>query len=254
MVTVNSLWIGKELSTLENLSIKSHLANGHQYNLWCYEEINAPEGVNLKDGNMILPAAEIFSYQIGEGKGSVSAFSNLFRYKLLCDYGGWWVDTDVIALKPFDFQSEYVFATERGHNGLHATTCVIKCPQGNEFIKDCYSQAAQHDRETLQWGTIGPRLLAQMVQKWSLMRYLQSAETFCPVNWFDSEFDAPIHFDPNLEKSYAVHMWNEMWRRKSVDKNKCHDENTLYERLKRRYLCSYPENRRDEYWNSIRHL
>src|SRR5262249_54280435 len=42
---------------------------------------------------------KVFVYQAeGFGKGSPSAFSNYFRYKLLAEKGGWWIDTDVVRL------------------------------------------------------------------------------------------------------------------------------------------------------------
>ena len=44
--------------------------------------------------------------------GSLAAFSNLFRYKLLLERGGWWVDTDVICLRPFRVRDELVIASE----------------------------------------------------------------------------------------------------------------------------------------------
>jgi hypothetical protein len=42
----------------------------------------------------------VFFYgdRAGIGRGSVSAFSNLFRYYLLHQMGGWWVDADVVCL------------------------------------------------------------------------------------------------------------------------------------------------------------
>jgi hypothetical protein len=35
---------------------------------------------------------------------------------------------------------------------------------------------------------------------------------------------------------YAVHLWNEMWRRNQRDKDETYDPGCLYEQLKRRYL------------------
>ena len=108
---VQGLWIGSPLSIMERLSIKSFLDNGHEYHLYTYDELkDVPAGTVIKDGNEILPASAIFKYK---DRPSYSAFSNFFRYKLLLERGGWWVDTDVICLKPFDFPEEHVFATEK---------------------------------------------------------------------------------------------------------------------------------------------
>ena len=87
---IQSLWIGKELSKMEQLCIKSFLKNGHEFHLYTYDTINnVPEGTVIKNGSDILPKNMIFTYSSGPGKGSVAAFANFFRYKLLLDRGGY---------------------------------------------------------------------------------------------------------------------------------------------------------------------
>ena len=113
MSLVQSLWIGDSLPAMQRLSISSFLRNGHGYHLYSYNDIDGvPPGTTVKDAATILPRDSIFFYQTGFGKGSYSAFSNLFRYKLLLERGGWWVDTDVVCLRHLDFQQAMVFATE----------------------------------------------------------------------------------------------------------------------------------------------
>src|SRR5690606_11724688 len=129
---INALWIGKHLSLIEILTIRSFLDNGHSFRLFVYEEIATPlpEGCELADANSILPESAVFRYknksQYGQGKGSVSGFSDIFRYKMLHDSGGWWVDMDVTCLKHFDFDEEYIF---RYHHELPAVGNVMKCPK-----------------------------------------------------------------------------------------------------------------------------
>ena len=80
---INVLWIG-QLSPLEQLCLKSFVAQGHSVHLYTYDRIdNVPQGVTLQDAAEILPPSNIFRNQLGKGKGSLAAFSDLFRYKLL---------------------------------------------------------------------------------------------------------------------------------------------------------------------------
>ena len=73
---IQGLWIGKSLSKMEQLSIKSFLDNGHEYHLYTYSDVkNIPKGTVIKDGNEIITENQIFTYK----NGSYSAFSNLFR-------------------------------------------------------------------------------------------------------------------------------------------------------------------------------
>jgi len=238
MVEINSLWVGEPLSTMERLCIESHLQNGHEYHLWTYGPLEAPDGVIIEDGNDILPESEIFSYSgpKSEGGGSVSAFSNLFRYRLLKERGGWWCDTDVVALKPFEFDDPYIFASEISKTGSSTpTTCVIKVPQHSDIMNMCYEKSLSVDRGTVGWGTIGPKLLSESVFKCELEEYIVAYNVFCPVNWFNARKEPPIYNWKFFESTCAVHMWQEMWRRKGLNKDDQYP-GSLYEELKNCYF------------------
>jgi len=62
--TLQGLWIGPELSLMEQLSISSFLQNGHDYHLYVYDEVkNVPAGTVVRNANEILPAVRIFQYK-----------------------------------------------------------------------------------------------------------------------------------------------------------------------------------------------
>ena len=106
---IQSLWIGPELTKLEQLCLKSFVDHGHEFHLYTYEEVgNVPDGVIVKDGNEILDKSEIFRYK----NGSVSAFSNLFRFTMLYKKGGYWADTDLLCVRPFKFEEDFVISSE----------------------------------------------------------------------------------------------------------------------------------------------
>ena len=121
---IQGLWIGPELSAMEQLSIASFLKNGHEYHLYVYKEMkNVPGGCVLRDANEILPGARVFQYQ---QYPSYAGFANFFRYKLLLERGGWWADTDVICLKTLDFPETQVFASEMCRGEEVVTSGIIK--------------------------------------------------------------------------------------------------------------------------------
>src|SRR5215813_6559365 len=104
---VQGLWIGPHLSVMERLSIRSFLANGHEYHLYVYDQVeNVPEGAVLKDANEVFDKSRVFTYQSGFGKNSYAGFANMFRYKLLAMRGGWWADSDVVCIRPLDLPGE----------------------------------------------------------------------------------------------------------------------------------------------------
>ena len=235
---IQSLWIGKRLSNLEVLSISSYIQNDHEYHLYTYDDIeNIPPGTIVKDGNEILPSSMIFSYKTGEGRGSFSAFSNFFRYKLLLDKGGWWTDTDMVCLRPLGDQGEYVFATENYKGGSVVTSGLIKAPKASDALKFAWETCQSKDPNKIVWGEIGPRLVAELVQKFELQDHVKPYHYFCPLG-----FEQWLRvLNPNVNTEfpddvYAIHFWNEMWRRNNLDKNKQYSPKCLYEILKKKYI------------------
>src|SRR5215510_2721358 len=154
---IQGLWIGPALSVMEQLSIASFLRHGHEYHLYVYDNVlNVPPGTVLRDANEILPAANIFRYKEQQ---SYAGFANFFRYKLLFERGGWWVDTDTICLKPFDFAEQHVFATERVDERELVTSGIIKASAGSEAMGYAWEVCQSKDPEKLVWGETGPRLI-----------------------------------------------------------------------------------------------
>jgi len=219
---INSLWVGQSLSAMEQLSITSFLKNGYEYHLYCYGKIaNVPAGTILRDAAEILPASEIFCYRRGDGKGSVSAFSNLFRYKFLLERGGWWVDTDVVCLRPFHFAEPIVVASERTLTGTQATDVALKFPPGHEAVRRCYETASREDRAQLTWGKTGPFLVDRIVRENGLEPFIKSPDVFCPLNYWEWESliagNSKSFTELVTNETRAIHLWHEMWRRAGME-------------------------------------
>lgn len=232
---IQGLWIGPELSIMEQLSVASFLQNGHEYHLYVYDDVkNIPAGTVINDGNEILPASRIFQYK---HSSSYAGFANFFRYKLLLERGGWWVDSDTICLKYLDFPEEHVFSTEI-YRGLEVINSgLIKAPINSQAMAYAWEVCQTKNPETLVWGETGPKLLAEAVRETLLEKYQVPHYFFCPLGFRD--WHKLLEPEPELvldEKSYAIHLWNEKWRASGQDKNGRYPATCIYEQLKRRYL------------------
>jgi mannosyltransferase OCH1-like enzyme len=181
-----------------------------------------------------LPSARIFQYL---QYPSYAGFANFFRYQLLLERGGWWADSDVICLKPFDFSEEYVFASEIVNGFEVVASAILKAPARSEVMSYAWQVCETKDPKNLVWGETGPRLLAEAVRKFLLEKYKQPADVFCPLGYAD--WHTVLEPEARLilnEQSRAIHLWNEMWRDAGQDKNVDYDPDCLYEQLKQRYL------------------
>jgi len=256
--TIHGLWIGSILSLMEQLSIRSFLANGFKYCLYTYEHLeNVPAGVHIMNANDILPKEEIFVYQHGPDAGSYAGFADQFRYKVLLEEGGWWADLDVVCLRPFNFTNIYVLPTHNAEKGgVIIASCIFRVPAGCEFIRACFEESRRIDKNQLHWGQIGPLLMTRKMKEYHLDSFILPTSYFCPIDhWNLSQF-----VGGNIEagmlsqitnNSCGIHLWNEMWRRKNrgdnssaqlahhwqYDKNRIYPEDTLLGKLQRKYLC-----------------
>ena len=239
---IQMLWIGPRLSALERLSILSFLGNGHPVRLYTYGDVEGiPDGVEHRDGREVLPAESVFTYAEGFGKGGYSGFANLFRYKLLLDQGGYWSDTDTVCLKPFDFAADYVIGRERnppdaatGVRTERLNIGVLKVPPNSRVMLECYAISNEADKSLLRWGETGPVLATKRFQRHGLEAHALPPEVFYPVDWWNAQelVTRPLMVGP---QTYAVHLWNQMWRAKGLEKDGVYPADCAYEMLKQRY-------------------
>lgn len=228
---IQTLWIGPRLSTMERLSIQSFLRHGHEVHLYTYGDVDGiPPGTVVRDGREILPAERIFVYR---EQNSVSGFSNFFRYKLLLERGGWWVDTDMICLRPFAFETEYVFGSEISKGVPHVNSGSIRMPPGSDAMAYAWDVCNSKDPQSLRWGETGPKLMLEVVARFGLQPFVQPPDVFCPIPYTEWRRLLDPNPPPIPPTSAAIHLWNEMWRRNGMDKDATYDKGSLWEGLKR---------------------
>ena len=235
---IQALWIGDRLSHLEQLSLASFVANGHAVHLYAYDDLQGvPDGVTVLDGRAVLPADSIFSFgpDAPFGAGSFSAFANLFRYKLLSEQGGWWIDVDMVCLRPFDIAAPYVFAYE---HGTSINCAVLRLEQGSPVARSLYEAAAAKGTD-LNWGDTGAKLFTQKVAEHGLEAYALPSKTFYPIHAWAAgtllEADEDGARYASMEGAYGVHFWNSILNWAGRDKDEAYPASSIYERLKARY-------------------
>jgi glycosyl transferase-like sugar-binding protein len=245
-------WAYGNFSNLEQLSTKSFLRNGYQLNIWTYGEIsNAPSGAKLRDAREILPESSFFSLP----SGSCAPFSDLFRYAVLSNLGGLWVDTDVIALKPFEEPLPQPFlVAERQQIGnikmflkkifLERSTIRISnnvifnpLPSVGNIVDLAYLYSQRFPKEKITWGELGPELLSAIARIYPGHGFTIKKPSFAnPIDCWNCP-SMLLKPGVKLHKDAAfLHLYNEMWRRAAINKNASFPRHSLMSLLAEQYL------------------
>lgn len=212
--------------------------NGYDLNIWTYgNQINI-DGVAIRDAREIIPESLVFLNQAG----SYAGFSDLFRYSVLCTYGGLWVDTDVVALKPANELPQKPFlVTERTpENGLNINGNVICNPirKFGNLIDLARVYAERFPKNEITWSEIGPALLTAIIKSYPRHGFnIYPPEFANNINYWqcpDIFINEKFHFSFS-DEMYFIHLYNEMWRRAGVDKNLRFSMNCLLEKIEKLY-------------------
>ena len=144
--------------------------------------------------------------------------TDLFRSAALWRFGGWYLDTDVIVVKPLSGLRNCVAEQggedhainnaishfERGHAGLEAVMA---------HIRDNYNPE--------DWVSAGPGAITQVLSWWPLKNCdddpncitVLPARAFFPLFFTEDLVGAPLSDEAEqsvLKDSYAVHLWNKL--------------------------------------------
>lgn len=241
---INMVWVGDAISPIEALCMKSFIQNGMHVKLNAYNLVGGvPQDVELCDANLIIPKKEVFKHM-----GSYAAFADLFRWKLMYNKGGYYVDTDVLCLQRFEFKEDVIVGWEHENTLITPTVLGFK-KAGHELAKQMLYNAMHplairpYDPFKIQKKKFLKRLLPWKVRAigWGNSAgpigltneyFLDEThygitplpqEVFYKISYPEGEqFVIPngVSLDTLRQESYAAHLWNEMWRRNGIDKNK----------------------------------
>jgi len=197
------------ITGLELTCLKSFVDHGHRIVLYGYERQQAPDWLEQEDAAGLIPQDQLFFYDNGPGKGSVSAFSNIFRYALCAAYGDWWVDTDVVCLSSQWPEPLGGIAAGREHPRSIGTAVLWLEKSLAARLEDRAWRLGKH----VSWGEAGPNLLTRMVEEEGMSGLILPQNAFYPVplekwDWVHAE-DHRDEVCSMARESFCTHLWNE---------------------------------------------
>lgn len=246
--TANFFWMGN-LTIYEIANIESFINKGFKVNIWTYD-INLDfkhlqSKLTIQDASIILDKNLLYRFKQGKQKSSMSSFSNIFRFELLKKCGGWWFDMDCICIKDVEefkkltIENDFIIGREKFDYTGSSVLFFNDEDLLNNLI-DATWEIINENNFTFFWGEIGPDLISEIVLKRNLMSetldpsffYKISAEKFHLL--FKAFPSKNSIVELNLQNSYIVHTWNEMFKRYFIKKTKLAPKNSfLYDHLKK---------------------
>jgi hypothetical protein len=194
-------------------------AAGHPVRVWSYApgklDFLIPHGVEVRDAGDVMPRA-LFERIVGGSE--IRYFSDIFRYAVLYEYGGLWMDSDVILLRPFPFCGDHFFNLQwRGaHKGHFICGNVMYARPHSRHLRALYEMSMDrfHEVRGKEFGDIGPKLLSDYIVSdagYELLDWVFSPVFFNPIDWTEIDrFDKPIGELAdylNDERVFGIHLW-----------------------------------------------
>jgi hypothetical protein len=217
--TFRTFWHGRGLGPYNLLGPRSFVDFGHRVELFTYDrDIEVPDWIVRRDANEIWETAHVMSYQKDLGRGSFALHANLFRYAMLHQLGGWWIDLDMVLLQPKLPADDIYFCLERS-DPLRGAFSILKFPPGHPALAEAVERCVALNEQPL-YGETGPDLFTEMIAKYGLARFGRPFPEAYPI----SALDILALFDPDRRgevqnrcaASHFLHLFNETWRRAGI--------------------------------------
>jgi hypothetical protein len=215
--TLRTFWHGETIGPYQLMCLKSFAASGHRVEVFSYNrDLNVPDWISVEDAGKVLPRNLVLR-QLGE-EGAFAIHANLFRYALLQQMGGWWIDPDVLSLKP-DLPLGDVFFAGLDVFG-RVPTGALKFPAGHGLLTEALAETENLSGSLEDWEASGSALLTSLVERHKLNGKILSRMSLGPVSWFD----VPDLFDPNraeilnrlCKDFHFLHLHDDVWRRAGI--------------------------------------
>ncbi|HME83641.1 MAG TPA: hypothetical protein VKG91_03605 [Roseiarcus sp.] len=234
-----SFWHGP-LNPFAYACLASFPRAGAKVRLYSYEpKLDVPPGVRLEDARLVCPDESLVRRYIVNGKPSIAAFSDMFRYRMIQTTGCCWVDADIICLTNPSFAAEaYVFCRQADAvSTLLVNNAVLRLPPSEPALAELLATAESAADGDQKWGGLGPFLLTPVLTKHGLYDRALDPHVCYPIEpeqfW---KLFLPSCRDRIAEKvqgASMLHLWSEAIRWSGYDFSVCPPEGSyLQERFR----------------------
>ncbi|XP_062970076.1 alpha-1,4-N-acetylglucosaminyltransferase-like [Cynocephalus volans] len=207
---------------MKGLNSSSHLPSNSTYS--AFSLLSAIDSVFFVplDMKRLFEDTPLFSWYIQASSSSeknwLHVSSDASRLAIIWKYGGIYMDTDVISIRPIP--EENVLAAQASQ---YSSNGVFGFRPRHPFLWGCLENFVEHYSSDT-WGYQGPDLMTRMLTVWRNLRDFQELsdlrclnmsflhpQRFYPISYPEWKCYCEVwDRDPSFNDSYALHLWNYM--------------------------------------------
>ncbi len=239
---IAQLWIGGNLSYMEQLCAASFRDAGHHVKMYTYGDVgNIPDGIEIADANEIMPLGNVIAHK---RTGSPAPQADKWRYNMLAKCENTiWADTDAYCVKPFTSTNGHFHGWE---SARHINNGVVGLPSDSETlaglidftsdeyaIPDWFDEALKDEmREKKEagnpvhvgeqsWGVWGPQALTHFLHKTGEQKYAMPIEALFPVSFKKRRLMLKPDLDLSeyiTDNTLSIHFWGRRMRMRIIER------------------------------------
>lgn len=239
---IAQLWIGGNLTYMEQLCAVSFRDAGHHVKMYTYGDVgNIPDGIEICDANEIMSMDHVIAHK---RTGSPAPQADKWRYNMLAKTDDQiWADTDAYCVKKFTSHNGHFHGWESKH---HINNGVVGLPADSETlaglidftsdeyaIPDWFDEGLKAEMRAKKaagdpvhvgeqsWGVWGPQALTHFLHKTGEHKYAQPIEALFPISFKQRR----LMLKPNLDLSHyitdntqSIHFWGRRMRMRIIER------------------------------------
>jgi len=248
MNEVFTLWVGDKLPYLQQISILSWIRQGYRVKIYTDNNNLLKNSSLLEDFSYYITLENANKILTKEPSWAILPYSDLFRYKVLYEYGGTWLDADLILLRPLPnletiISSEYTMKSGafKSKNDMTATIQCLRFVKGNPLIKKIIDTI--HTKINNPAWRENMKIFRKIIEKDAMGEVLEP-HLFNPVPWWNIENIASAELPkvkyncptPNdkwiLSNSIGVHLFSSILMKKMNELNELNVNSLLFKIIK----------------------
>lgn len=180
---VSFFWDNQPISKLELLTLRSFCNYSNDvsiftYNTKIFKDFN--QSIRIVDANEII-SEDLKFYYAGNGNcpnSSIVGFSDIFRYKLLHQVGGWYCDMDTACIEQVDDIDSINEIVVRPHREFDYISNICKFPKGHPVLMDLYdTTVSKVTRQNNNWN-LPLQIFRDAIIKYQLTSHCAAQEHF----------------------------------------------------------------------------